>query len=232
MLPSDDEFKSLDIFPYMENNQYEFKTNLSPNNRLLSTICAFLNSSGGYIICGIDDISLKIKGIDNIFNKDIDAFLLDIDTIYHLRKIITQDGELLNETNITTKIILQKDNKPVVIITIKPDENKKYKLPDGSVYYRVNASNYKVSGNKMLTEYEVNLKLAHLKIRIANEYQIIINTLQNKNKQLTDRINRSIVDNKKTEDLLFTRILNDKDKIQRKNMHFSFCCGIINFFFN
>jgi len=230
------EFETLDIFPYYENQQYEFKSNLCPGDKLVPTVCAFLNSGGGYIVHGIEDTTLKIKGIDKT-SKHIDTFLLNIDTIFHMRKIITQSGDTINPSSVTTKIFKQRDNKPIIVITIKPDINIKYQLIDGSIYYRINASNYKISTSRMYTEAEVNSKILRVRGTMMKETNRVMDLLQKRNKHLEDQVGKMSRDTTCTdlERMLFTKILNDKEEVDMKiqnTIKVSFCCGIIDFLFN
>lgn len=224
---------TLDIYPDIESSELEFKTNLVPGDKIITPICAFLNTNGGTIICGIDDETRKIKGIDKT-SKHIDDFILNIDTIYHLKKIITDAGDSLSPRNIETSLVKQKDGKPVIIIKIKPDSDTKYQTANGNIFYRVNASNYKINTTKMYTEYEVQTKVNHTRTIIMKECRNLIACLQKQiNKQQTE-MNRLNTDNIKLQNMLFCRILEDKKNTDECNnkIHFSFCCGIIKFLFN
>ncbi|HDI31791.1 MAG TPA: ATP-binding protein [Thermofilum sp.] len=56
----------MDIFRLIRTGggeRVEFKESLSDVKGIMETICAFLNSRGGYIIVGVDD-SGHVKGID------------------------------------------------------------------------------------------------------------------------------------------------------------------------
>jgi predicted HTH transcriptional regulator len=221
---------TFDIYPDIESSELEFKTNLVPGDKIITPICAFLNTNGGTIICGIDDETRKIKGIDKT-SKHIDDFMLNIDTIYHLRKIISDTGKTLGPKNIQTTLVNQKDGKPVIIIKVMPDMDTKYQTANGNIFYRVNASNYKINTTKMYTEYEVQTKVNHTRTIIMKECKNLITCLQKQtNKQLIE-INKLNNDNIKLQNMLFCRILEDKKTIDDK-IHFSFCCGIIKFFFN
>ena len=231
-----EDFATTDIFPYYESQQYEFKSNLCPGDKLVPTICAFLNSGGGYIICGIEDTTLKIKGIDKT-SKHIDTFLLNIDTIFHMRKIITQSGNTICPSSVTTRVVKQKDDKPIIIITLKPGANIKYQLIDGGIYYRINASNYKISTSRMYTEAEVNSKIIRVRGSMMKETNRVMDLLQKRNKHLEEQVAKMTRDTTRTdlERMLFTKILNDKEEVDMKiqnTIKVSFCCGIIDFLFN
>ncbi len=61
----------LDILSLGENQNIEFKASCNNIDLIGKTICAFLNSGGGYIIVGIDDNGNTI-GIDS--TSDITKF--------------------------------------------------------------------------------------------------------------------------------------------------------------
>jgi len=214
---------TLDIYPNLESNKIEFKTNLVPGDKLMPTICGFLNSGGGHIICGIDDTTRQIKGIDKT-SKHIDTFLLNIDTIYHLRKIITEKQEALHPNTITTQICKQKQDKIVIIITIKPDINTKYQVSDGNIYYRVNASNYRINSSRMYTEYEVQSKMSHIKTHVLKDCRNLINCLQNQIIKMENKVIEIKSENSNLEKLLFSRILNEKEYVESKTTNSYYEC--------
>jgi hypothetical protein len=178
----------------------------------------------------------KIKGIDKT-SKHIDIFLLNIDTIFHMRKIITQSGDTISPSSVTTKIFKQRDNKPIIVITIKPDINIKYQLIDGCIYYRINASNYKISTSRMYTEAEVDSKVIRIRGAMMKETNRIMDLLQKRNRQLEEQVSKMSRDTTRNdlEKMLFTKILNDKEEVDMKikqTIKVSFCCGIVDFLFN
>ena len=225
---------TLDIYPDLESNKLEFKSNLAPGDKLLPTFCAFMNSGGGHVICGIDDNTHAIKGIDKS-TKEIDEFLLNIDTIYHVRKIVTNTFAQLTFTNIQTTLIKQKNGKPVIIISINPCPNTQYQISDGNIYYRVNASNWRINSTPMYTEFEMQSKVNHVRSLIMKDCRNLITYLQNqvvKSKVENENLNN---ENNKLQNLLFTRILEEKTECEKEEtedtINISFCCGIINFLF-
>jgi len=221
--------KDLSIYPDFESNKLEFKTNLVPGDKILVPICAFLNSGGGYIILGIDDTTRAIKGIDKS-SKEIDEFILNIDTIYHVRKIVTDNCSPLIHTNVQTQLITQKDNKPVIIISVTPSLNTQYQLADGNIYYRVNASNWKINSSPMYTEHEMQTKVHHVRTSIMKDCKNLITYLQNQNSKYQREIETLTISNNKLNELLFNKILDEKSNYEceyeniNKNTFSYFCC--------
>ena len=219
------EFASLDIIEEYEGRYYEYKSNLMPGDKIIPTICAFLNSGGGNIICGIDDATHQIKGVIKPI-KHIDAFLLNIDSIYHMKKIITMDKTLIGPSTITTQIHKQKEGNPVIVIIIKPDINTKYQLANGTIYYRVNASNYKITTERMFSELDVNLKISRIKKLMSRESKHLINTLQKQNNKLENLLMIRSTETNEIKNLLYSKILNEKDTIETTKFNVFSCCSL------
>jgi len=227
--------QTLDIYPELESSKLEFKSNLAPGDKLVPTICAFLNSNGGHIICGIEDITHAIKGIDKS-PKEIDEFLLNIDTIYHVRKIVTNTFEQLSHTNIQTKLLYQKHGKPVIVISINPSPDTQYQMSNGNIFYRVNASNWRVSSTPMYTEYEMQTKVNHVRNLIMKDTRNLISYLQNQVSKTQKELDTINTDNIQLQNLLFSRILEDKTTFDKINpdddnsdkIKISFLCGLFN----
>jgi ATP-dependent DNA helicase RecG len=55
--------KLLQLLRLGENSQVEFKTDLQAVDSIGKHVCAFLNSAGGYIVCGVSDKG-QITGVD------------------------------------------------------------------------------------------------------------------------------------------------------------------------
>ena len=118
-MPSHAEIAAMDTFIYPEGRHFEFKKSTKYVDKILPTICAFLNSDGGYMIFGIEDMTLKMMGV-NITLKEIDNFILSvIDRIYHEMKIVRQDNkESVNIHNITQETVRLKNGKYILIVNV------------------------------------------------------------------------------------------------------------------
>lgn len=145
-----------EFFKYSESNFFEFKSSICINNKISETICAFLNSRGGYMIFGIAD-DLKIDGIVNSTTKDIDNFILHIDNILHDNIIIGNHNNRiisLNQENISVYKITNIYGKNIVVIKIIPSSMTSYQLKSGNVYYRLSASNKRERNTRFYSETE------------------------------------------------------------------------------
>lgn len=142
----------LKVFPEMESDTIEFKESINSFSmeKLLPTLCGFLNNRGGYMIFGVTDKGL-IKGIHGK-REDIDKYILFIDTIHHNRKITYYDGEAVHPSAITTRIIELSGNIRLVVVTATPEPGKQYKCSDGSSWHRLSASNYRVRDESVMAE--------------------------------------------------------------------------------
>lgn len=131
------------VFPMVEGTNLEFKIgfNSSMAEKIIATICGILNSGGGYLVIGIEDGTRQIVGIKS--NKQMDNFLLMLDSIYHHKHIKKVDGLPIPVGTISSGIVPCADNKEVLVVTINAESDQQYVVKDGSVWYRLAASNFK-----------------------------------------------------------------------------------------
>lgn len=129
----------------LESSSLEFKRSVGSATvtKISETLCAFLNTNTGTIVIGIDDTSRQIVGITPC--KAVDTFLLGIDAIYHNGYIKTSDGKNLTIGTITVRTIVTKLGKSVITITATPCPDTRYQMADGTVWFRLAASNYRMS---------------------------------------------------------------------------------------
>lgn len=140
------DFPKLDnctYFPLSEGTNLEFKGSFTSCKieKIYTTICAILNSGGGYIVIGVEDENRYIVGIKK--NKIMDNFLLSLDSIYHSNIIKLQDGSSIPLGTIKSETVTAADSKEVLVITCTPIEDQKYTKNDGSIYHRLAASNFR-----------------------------------------------------------------------------------------
>ena len=140
------EFPKLDNcthFPLPEGTNLEFKIgfNSSMAEKIYATLCGILNSGGGYLVIGVEDETRRIVGIKT--DKSMDYFLLSLDNIYHHGNIKLQDGSPLPIGTIRSGTVTAANDKEVLVVTCTPREGDKYTIKDGSIYYRLAASNFK-----------------------------------------------------------------------------------------
>jgi hypothetical protein len=251
-IPSDDDIMTMDVFPYPEGKQFEYKNSLFIVSKILPTICAFLNSEGGYMIFGIDDETLQITGL-KATTKDVDVFILEnIDKMFHQKMIVNQsDLSGINPRNITARV-LWKGPKVIIIISVVPDEGVSYQINDGSVYYRANASNLKVRADRVITEHHMTNLLHTQKKQIMREYDMVIRTMTNESRRTNryvqqlekvmktygdekDALVREVVGLRATKDALqlalFEKILADKKDAEKRVLKISLCDIVSNVFY-
>ncbi len=130
-------------FPLPEGTNLEFKIgfNSSMSGKIIATICGILNSGGGYLVIGVEDETRRIVGIKN--DKSMDYFLLMLDSIYHHHHIKKMDGTPVPLGTIKSGTVAAANNKELLVVTITAEEGEKYSVKDGTVWYRLAASNYK-----------------------------------------------------------------------------------------
>ena len=161
--------EGLTTFPYPEGMQFEFKKTFTSVNRsiktkdkLYQTICAFLNTQGGYLIYGIDDETREIHGVPT--TKELDAFLLKVDNIYHSNILMQEDGSpLVPGTIVATVVPVASQTANLCVVKVIPTKGLSCIFHSGEKYVRLSASNY-----------HVNAKHTCVKMR-RKEYIKIIN---------------------------------------------------------
>jgi predicted HTH transcriptional regulator len=131
-------------FPYPEGIHFEFKCSFravdaKTKTKLVETICAFLNTDGGYLIVGIQDDTREFLGIE--INKKLDAFFIRCDNIYHNDHIVHEDGTAISPGTVTA-FTVPANGKTLCVVKATPEPGQKYRLNTGEMYYRLSASNF------------------------------------------------------------------------------------------
>jgi predicted HTH transcriptional regulator len=194
-------------FKFSESTIFEYKVSINQQSgfqKYLETICAFLNTKGGYLIFGIND-NLNLSGL-SIANGEIDKFILKIDNIISTNQIIGRTNKnttvRLTTKNLTLETITNSQKKKFVIIKAVPSPDVSYQLDNGKKYFRLGASNlydkeerfYKQADletairnaeEKYKTENNNNIKMFQENVE---KYQEEIKNLKEDNKYLNDQI--------------------------------------------
>uniref|UniRef100_A0A6C0AG22 Schlafen AlbA-2 domain-containing protein n=1 Tax=viral metagenome TaxID=1070528 RepID=A0A6C0AG22_9ZZZZ len=150
------------IFPFPEDDRFEYKCYKSIDTKniaktLARTVCAFMNNGYGSIIIGIEDDSLKIKGVEAT-SKQIDTFKLTIDSIIGNNFIIATNGEYIDPKSIVVTINkIEGSNNIMCIVECTGKENTEYQLMNGEKILRLNASNYSVREPKFFSQHDIDL---------------------------------------------------------------------------
>jgi predicted HTH transcriptional regulator len=233
--PSDEELLVMDVFPYMEGNQYEFKqtfSRLHPNqyppesasfgiqeptspktfDRIEQTICGFLNVNGGYIVCGIRDKTRELVWL-NLSGEDMDKVLLRIDNIYHSKSIFTTDLEDLKIGNIRTKVLKHPiTEKYLIIITVEPTPGKEYRTHEGK-WTRLNASNYAEKQEKFFRAKDVSGLLHVERLKMIAKYDYSFQKKDQEIRRLRSELN---LEREETEHMLTRTILTRKKIVEEE----------------
>lgn len=114
-----------------ENSKIEFKKRI--NKELASEICAFVNSSGGIIMIGVDDNNVVTGlNVDNTTRSKLESSITAINPRPELEIIETKYND-----------------KNIIIIDCKAGRNKPY-IISGSIYVR-----YGANSQKLITSVEI-----------------------------------------------------------------------------
>jgi len=116
-----------------ESSGTEFKTDIGNLNTIARTVCAFLNTLGGTVFCGVDDKG-KLVGVEdaNAQVQKIHAYLLESITPKALFTINIDDEE----------------GKTVISIDVPEGKDRPY-VCAGSVYVRVGSSTRMADAEKL-----------------------------------------------------------------------------------
>lgn len=194
------------VFPEHEGLNFEFKQSFATErvNKIYETICAFLNTEGGYIIFGIEDTNRRIIGLKQS-NKQFDEFKQKIDQIYGGSLIHTKSNNRLLPCTILCKMYTNSYGKDLMYIAVKK-YSEQCVIKNGATVYRANASNYIVKHEKMYTEAEHKIYIKHITDAHKETTKTMCEQLNNeikKSKKLEQK-------NAELEKLLITKILEDK----------------------
>lgn len=133
-------------FKFSESTMFEYKVSINQQSgfqKYLETLCAFLNTKGGYLIFGIND-NLNLSGL-SMANADIDKFILKIDNILSTNQIIGRTNNntttRLTPRNLSVESILNSQKKKFLIIKVVPSPDISYQLDNGKKFFRLGASN-------------------------------------------------------------------------------------------
>lgn len=198
-------------FPHTESDKFEFKESICSKSfdKYIQTICGFLNTSGGNLIFGIKD-NLELKGLNQIKQKELDNFILRLDSIINEKQIVGikyngLDNGINNliddecEINLNQLIYLKSSNikinqvktnsgKIFLWIEVIPEDDVKYQLANGMVYHRLGASNYFEKTERMYkqTDFESACKQIQKNAELENKSNIVLfqKTIKEKNKHI------------------------------------------------
>lgn len=153
-------------FPIPESSCLEFKESYgaaSAGGKLIPTLCGILNAGGGYMVIGVRDSDLALVGI-NPLHKDHDRLLLQLDNILHghLIRDHNEPSRVLPHTIIRTHCVKTKGGKNLLVITATAEAGKLYEVSDGTVWHRLNASNFPQTLTRALySQQQVNSLVAN-----------------------------------------------------------------------
>lgn len=180
-LPEFPDVSKATTFPLFEGNWLELKESIQQIPKIRETICAFLNGMGGYIVVGVKD-NRQIVGID--LAKHLDVLKRCVDDTFHQKIIMKEDGTLLAPGTVTADTVPSANGKDIIIVKVVPEKNTSYVI-GGEKIVRLNASNYRVTQEKYLSE-------SLVKQKIDSEIGSIFTSLEKKYKSENDRMKAKI----------------------------------------
>lgn len=136
------------------------------------------------MIFGIND-EKRLVGIKSK-SKIVDKFKLSIDDKIANNSIIYQDDEIIKEKYVDIHEMINERQQLFIVITIIPQKDRKYKLINGTIVHRLNASNQKIKTVKLLSESTHLVQLETEQKKLIQYYDKIIKSL-NSDKILSEK---------------------------------------------
>jgi hypothetical protein len=198
-----------------ESDMMEYKIQIHNHcmSKYIETICSFMNGTrkGGYLVFGVSD-NLQMKGLNK--SKNYDNYILKFDNIIHQNIIYGVDinGEMiqLNNANLRIEYYYNHKNDLYIIVDVtNPNNDITYQLRDGSIYYRLNASNYLNKHELLYSQQMVDNKI---KLKVKDYQQIIDNNL----KVYTIEFEKQ----KKEKEMLLNKLDEQKQLMKEKEMQY------------
>jgi hypothetical protein len=193
------EFKRVAVFSGLFTQQTKHSSGLP---KYKETLNAFLNSSGGYLIMGILDDG-TIMGVDGLTEEARDKFNLWVDSCFN--SFVYKDGSPLDPTRVflkahifpvvasasatsvilasATSVILASATSVIVVEAINKGPPLNIMNRDGTILYRLNASNYKITAEPVYRKRDVRGMISAIKDhmqKIIDEKHRAIQDLQEK----------------------------------------------------
>jgi hypothetical protein len=147
------EFKEVTVFAGLFKNKSLGSSGL-PKYR--ETIIGFLNGGNGYLIMGIKNNG-TIMGVENITDDIMDKFNLWIDGSFNT--LVYKNGKPIDPSQITIKVhVFPVEGRASSIIVIEVENRGKMMdimSRSGTIIYRLNASNFKVTSEPIYRKRDV-----------------------------------------------------------------------------
>ena len=209
------EFKEVTVFAGLFKNKSLGSSGL-PKYR--ETIIGFLNGGNGYLIMGIKNNG-TIMGVENITDDIMDKFNLWIDGSFNT--LVYKNGKPIDPSEITIKVhVFPVEGRDSRIIVIEVENRGKFMdimTRSGTIIYRLNASNFKVTSEPIYRKRDVKgmIHAVQGKLQmVIEEKRKAIERLQDKHQDEIKEILRSQVKESRAYIDQISRSLYEKYKIE------------------
>jgi ATP-dependent DNA helicase RecG len=149
-----------DVFIDVEKSKVELKDLSSSGDwkSLNETICAFLNSDGGIVICGIREKNKKYTLTG--FNRNNESKLIDLQTIY-----FKDDNDVLVDVSDNIHFDYESflDNEVAIIAVFPLSDDKKYVKYNNEYYERKLTQDRKMATAKIQRQKEYKIEIEYAK---------------------------------------------------------------------
>lgn len=219
------EYKEVTVFAGLFKNK-SLGTSGLPKYR--ETIIGFLNGGYGYLIMGIRNDG-TIMGVENMTDDSVDKFKLWIDGSFN--SLVYKNGKPIDPSRISitfkTYPVTGRDTEANIIVIEVINNGKVMDIMtrSGTIIYRLNASNFKVTSEPVYRKRDVKGMIHSIQVQMQHvilEKRKMIEHLQEKHK---DEIN-NILKSQAREIREISESLYEKYKIEKESM----CSRIMKWF--
>ncbi|NDB84132.1 MAG: ATP-binding protein [Alphaproteobacteria bacterium] len=224
------EFKEVSVFAGLFKNKSLGSSGL-PKYR--ETIIGFLNGGNGYLIMGIKNNG-TIMGVENIADDVMDKFMLWIDGNFNA--LVYKNGKPIDPSQITIKVhVFPVEGRASRIIVIEVENREKIMdimTRSGTIIYRLNASNFKVSSEPVYRKRDVKGMIHAVQGRlqlVIDEKRKTIERLQDKHEDEIKEVLKSQSKEIRAYVEQISQSLYDKYKMEEEE-NTSLCSRILNLF--
>jgi len=203
------EFKEVSIFSGLFKNR---KSKISALPKYRETITGFINGGQGYLIMGVKNDG-TIVGVQNMTDESIDKFKLWLDGSFN--SLVYKDGKPIDPSKISItfkKFPVENTSSNVIVIeVINKGTPMDVMTRSGTIVYRLNASNFKISSEPVYRKRDVrgmiqsiqtqmNQSIKDLQEKHQEKIKNIIMGQEKEFKNYVDKISDSLYDKYRIED--------------------------------
>lgn len=199
------------------------------------TVCGFLNSGGGYLILGVSDKG-EIVGMDEVNPYTLDRMNCWADSIFGTLSL--KDGTPLNPKETSVRVLsfpVEGTKRSVVIVEAQhTGANLEVMTKGGDIFYRLNASNYRLSSEPVYRKRDVEGMLQTARVQMQEVIDLQHKTIKQMQERHREEIFRTMSQEKERSEKQMREIMSQVSVSLYKMYHPvgappSFCSRLIRY---